>query len=155
MFFILRNTVLTPREIIPTRRNNLHQGVRSIGKLYVPPENSTYTPCKIEPFAFPIIPVIRSPQYRSLDRTQIVKIPRYLWCLADSKGSPWMVYLQSTGDFELKIPSTLIRIYFSNRIVFYTNRPSVHTKGIRATSNFIAHIPTRSIRQMLATFFWR
>ena len=34
----LRNTVLKPREIIPTRRNNLLQGVRSIGKLNVPPE---------------------------------------------------------------------------------------------------------------------
>ena len=50
----LRNTVLTPREIIPTRLNNLLQGVRSIGKLYVPPENSTYTPARSSSLSFPL-----------------------------------------------------------------------------------------------------
>ena len=62
-----------------------------------------------------------------------------------------MVYLHSTGDFELKASSTRIRILLK-RIRFYKNRPSIHSKGIRATSNFIALIPTRSIRQLLNNF---
>ena len=143
MFFILRNTDLTPREVV--------EGVRSIGKLYVPPENSTYTPCKIEPFAFPIIPAIQSPQFRSLDRTRIGRIPRYLWFWRTPKvPHEWFTCIQ------LRISSLRPRPhesgYFWNRIRSYTNRPSIHSKGIRATSNFIALIPTRSIRQLLNNF---
>jgi len=114
----LRNTVLTSRgdnsyasKQFASRGAVDWKTVRTSWKFYL-------HPCKVKQFVFPIIPVIQSPQLRSLDRKQIGKIPRYLGCLADSKGFPWMVYLHSTGDFELKASSTRIRILLKPHTFF-------------------------------------
>ena len=71
----LRNTVLTPRgdnsyasKQFASRGAVDWKTVRTSWKFYL-------HPCKIEQFVFPIIPVIQSPQFRSLDRKQNGKIP--------------------------------------------------------------------------------
>ena len=71
----LRNTVLTPRgdnsyasKQFASRGAVDWKTVRTSWKFYP-------HPCKIGQFVFPIIPVIQSPQFRSLDRKQNGKIP--------------------------------------------------------------------------------